>query len=148
MFAKKLDGADPLFDQLFDPFRADRGGSPVTPEEMGAGVPDLTSSDLCPATDRPTQISCAIWALGSMIGTTMTHEIGHSLGLADPYGSDFHNPGDYPGRLMDSGGARDLPERVEIGAGPSVFCDSEYEYLRQILPSDTPAPNIERPMCF
>ncbi len=148
VFAKKLDGADPLFDAVFDPFRSDRGGSPVTAEELGAGIPELTSGDACPSTERPTQIACAVWALGSMIGTTLTHEIGHSLGLADPYGADFHNPGDVPGRLMDSGGARDLPERVEIGGKHGAFCDSEFDYLRQILPTEQDAPSVSRPSCF
>jgi len=84
-----------------------------------------------------------------MIGTTMTHEVGHSLGLANPYGEGFHNPGDQPNRLMDAGGSRTFPERSElIGEGPAVFCDDEYSYLRQILPSDDPPPAVCRPTCY
>jgi hypothetical protein len=151
IFATKLDGAVKEFDQLFDAFRPDRGGEPVTASELASGaVPVIGSGSACPPTagGRPMQIACAAFALGSMIGTTMTHEVGHSLGLADPYGSEFHNPGDLPNRLMDAGGARSFNERAEIyGEGPAVFCDSEFEYLRQILPSKDAPPNVTRPAC-
>jgi hypothetical protein len=151
-FAQKLEGASADFDLLFDPFRPDRGGRPVTAEDLaGDAVTALGTGDGCPAPQggRAVQISCALWALGSMIGTTMTHEVGHSLGLADPYGSQFHDPGDLPNRLMDAGGARSFNERAEIkGEGPAVFCDSEYGYLRQTLPSEDPDPQIARPPCY
>ena len=149
--ATKLDGAVPEFDKLFEACRPDRGGQPVTAAELAGGaVPILTSGSACPAnaSNRPMQIACATFALGSMIGTTMTHEVGHSLGLADPYGSEFHDPGDLPNRLMDAGGARSFNERAEIyGEGPAVFCDTEYEYLRQILPSTDAPPDVTRPPC-
>jgi hypothetical protein len=29
-----------------------------------------------------------------------------------------------------------------------VFCDEEYDYLRQILPSSEPPNDVERPTCF
>ena len=49
---------------------------------------------------------------------------------------------------MDAGAARTLNERAELkGEGPAVFCDKEYEYLRQILPSPEPAPSVSRPPC-
>jgi hypothetical protein len=151
-FATKLDGAVPDFDKLFDPFRPDRGGQPVTAAELAGGaVPTLTSGSACPPTagGRPMQIACAMFALGSMIGTTMTHEVGHSLGLADPYGGEFHNPGDLPNRLMDAGGARSFNERAEIfGEGPAVFCEEEFQYLRQILPAADAPPGVTRPPCF
>ncbi|MBI5532977.1 MAG: hypothetical protein HY898_09695 [Deltaproteobacteria bacterium] len=147
-FAKKIDGADAVFDQMFDPFRPDRGGVPVDAMDMSTAAPPLTSTALCPAPDRPTQIACAIWALGSMIGTTMTHEVGHSLGLADPFGPDFHNPGDMPDRLMDSGGARSLRERLEMGEGPAMFCDDDYAYLRKVLPTTLADPGVSRPACW
>jgi hypothetical protein len=151
-FAAKLDGAVPEFDDLFEPFRPDRGGQPVTASELAGGaVPVLSSGSACPANagGRPMQIACATFALGSMIGTTMTHEVGHSLGLADPYGSDFHNPGDLPNRLMDAGGARSFNERAEIfGEGPAVFCEEEYQYLRQILPTSEAPPAVTRPACY
>jgi len=77
----------------------------------------------------------------------VSHEVGHSLGLADPYGQEFHNSGDEENRLMDSD--RPFAERAELdGLGPSRFCDEEYAYLRAILPTtegDDPEP---RPVCF
>lgn len=148
-FAEKLDFADPLFDQIFDPFRPDRGGKPVLAEELAVNVPILQNGASCPApkSDRKMRIACAIWVLGSMVGTTAAHEVGHSLGLADPEGEEFHNPGDEPGRLMDSGGARTFRERAELGEGPGVFCDAEFKYLREILPSAVPDPVPARPSC-
>jgi hypothetical protein len=85
-----------------------------------------------------------------MIGTTMTHEVGHSLGLANPMEAmAFHDQGDQPNRLMDAGGARTFYERSELmGEGPAVFCDGEYDYLRDILPSEAPATTFTRPGCF
>jgi len=139
------------FDKLFDPFRPDRGGLDLTAADLAATPPAMrTSGTGCPASasDRGEQTSCAVFVLGSMIGTTMTHEIGHSLGLANPYGDGFHDPGDQPNRLMDSGGARTFEERAELaGEGPSVFCDAEFDYLRMILPSTQAPPQVTRPPC-
>ncbi len=152
--AMPIDGeADAIFDQIFDPFRPDvSGGRPVLASDVAAGVATLTSGEPCPAAkgDRQGQIACGVWVLGSMIGTTMTHEVGHSLGLAAPYGDadTYHDPGDQPNRLMDAGGARTLRERAELqGEGPGVFCDDEYTYLQQILPSTEAAPQVDRPGC-
>jgi hypothetical protein len=149
---KTVDGADAIFDEVFDPFRPDADGAPVVAKDL-AGAPMLTSGAGCPAADRRTQVACAVWVLGSMIGTTMTHEIGHSLGLAEPGEPDiYHNPGDRPNRLMDAGGARTLRERAELmGEGPAVFCDGDYGYLRAVLPAQATAPapasTIVRPPC-
>lgn len=141
-----------IFDQLFDPFRADRGGAELTASELDdLDPPVLTSGIGCPADkgDRRMEAACAIFAIGNLIGGTMTHEIGHSLGLADPYGSAFHDPGDQPNRLMDSGGNKSFNERIELGGeGPSRFCDEGFVYLQGILPSPVPAPDVTRPTCF
>lgn len=148
-FGKSVAGADPMFDTIFDPFRADVGGTPVTATDLAAGVTALASGDSCPASDRTGKIQCAIFVLGNLIGGTVAHEIGHSLGLANPYAEGFHNPGDGPARLMDSGGDRPFMERAELmGQGPAVFCDEEYAYLRQILPTSQPEPAITRPTCY
>jgi hypothetical protein len=49
---------------------------------------------------------------------------------------------------MDAGSARSFEERGELyGQGPARFCGEEYAYLREILPSSDPAPEIERPGC-
>jgi hypothetical protein len=150
--AERADGASPLFDAVFDPFRPDRGGAPVLAGDLVGGLPTRASGDGCPASggDRRARIACAVFVLGSLIGTTMTHEVGHSLGLAEPHGAatQYHNPGDAPDRLMDGGAARTFAERAELaGEGPSLFCADEHAYLRQILPGAAPAPEIARPGC-
>ncbi|MBX7083118.1 MAG: hypothetical protein K1X88_28180 [Nannocystaceae bacterium] len=145
---KKQDVADPLFDRIFDPFRPDTG-TPFSSADVAMGmVPELANGGGCPTDDRLNQAGCAVWVIGSMIGTTVSHENGHSLGLADPLGTRFHNLGDAPNRLMDAGGARTLRERAELdGEGPAVFCEDEYQYLREILPTTDPETTIERPYC-
>jgi hypothetical protein len=140
---------DPRFDALFDPFREDRGGAPVDADDLAGDIPTLGNGDDCPTPgdDRKARIACAVWALGSLVGTTVSHEIGHSLGLADPYGPLLHDPGDAPDRLMDAD--RPFGERAEIGGeGPSRFCFDEYLYLRAILPSAEPDDTSPRPGCF
>ena len=149
--ADPLPGASPLFDALFDPFRPDRGGRPVTAEELRGPLPVIRDGNECPARGsfREGQIACAIWALGNLVGTTVAHEIGHSLGLANPHGEGFHNDGDLPGRLMDSGGARPFEERAVIAGGEAgVFCSDSYDYLREIMPGDEDDPLFTRPSCF
>jgi hypothetical protein len=148
-FADSVPGADSHFDDIFDPFRPDRGGQRVSAADLAAGFDTLGDGASCPAEDRPGQISCAVWTLGNLIGTTLSHEIGHSLGLANPYGNTFHNPFDELNRLMDSGGDRPFTERAQLfGEGPAVFCDEEYEYLRRILPTAQADDPADRPGCF
>lgn len=140
--------ATPTFDQVFDPFRPDRGQPVTSAELVGVLLPSLPSAAPCPAGDRATQMACAVFVLGSVVGSTVSHELGHSLGLADPWGSEFHDIGDLPNRLMDAGGARSFEERAELyGQGPSRFCEQEYGYLREILPTSDDAPSVERPPC-
>lgn len=147
-FADSVPGADPLFDKIFDAFRSDLG-TPVTSADLTGGLTTLTDGGGCPGSDRKSKIECAVFVLGNLIGGTLSHEIGHSLGLANPYMDGFHNAGDAPARLMDSGGDRPFTERAELeGAAPGVFCDDEYAYLRQILPSSQPEPAVQRPGCF
>jgi hypothetical protein len=146
-FAEPL-SPEPTFDALFDEFRPDRGGTPVSSADVADGVPALSGGDSCPTDgDRRLKVACAIWAMGSMVGSTVSHEVGHSVGLADPYGPLFHNSGDEDDRLMDAD--RPFTERAEIaGDGPSVFCADEYEYLRAILPTAEPHDPTPRPSCF
>jgi hypothetical protein len=141
---------DSLFDELFDPFRPDVQAGAVTAAELGNGsVPTLTDGASCPGANRPLRIACAVWTLGSLIGTTTAHELGHSLGLADPWGPGIHNDGDYPNALMDSGSCRTFRERGELlGEGPGVFCSSQFEYLQQILPTGEPDPLPGRLECY
>jgi hypothetical protein len=139
-----LDGADPAFDQIFDPVRA----TPVTADDLAGGAATVSSTAQCPAADRPAQIACATRVMGNLLGGTIAHEVGHSLGLANPYGDGYHDAGDAPNRLMDAGGDRPFLERAELsGQGPGVFCADEYAYLRAILPSSAPADPSPRPGC-
>jgi len=143
------DIGNPLFDDIFDEFRPDRGEPVNSGDEVGGGIPVLTNGANCPTSDRRLQAACAVWVLGSLIGTTASHELGHALGLADPTNlTRFHNLGDGDARLMDSGGVRPFEERAELnGQGPSVFCDTAYDYLRRILPTDQAPLDLERPFC-
>ena len=139
------------FDVIFDPLRPDTG-SPARAAELRAGVPELDDGGPCldPHRDRATEIACGVFVLGNLIGTTLTHEVGHSLGLADPTGEAFHDPGDAPDRLMDAGGDRPFDERAELGGqGPAVFCDDEYAYLKTVLPGADPSvgDSVSRPGC-
>jgi hypothetical protein len=143
------EAADPAFDTIFDSFRPDRSGEPVTAADLaGKTIAALDDGRTCPGSDRTSQIACAAFVLGNLIGGTVAHELGHALGLANPYGDGFHDPGDQPNRLMDAGGDRSFLERAQLqGQGPGVFCTDEYTYLRQILPSNDPANAIQRPTC-
>ncbi|HEY6036583.1 MAG TPA: hypothetical protein VIV58_20030, partial [Kofleriaceae bacterium] len=148
VFSPAVPGADSAFDQIFDPFRSDQGGSPVVANDL-ADVAVLTDGSTCPGKDRKDQIACAVFVMGNLIGGTLSHEIGHSLGLANPYADGFHDAGDAPNRLMDAGGDRPFLERAELqGQGPGVFCDDEYDYLRQVLPSSAAPPSVQRPGCY
>ena len=148
-FASQVAGSDERFDRIFDPFRADRDGAPIVAADLAGGAPVPDGGAGCPAKDRKGQIACAIYVMGNLVGGTLAHEIGHSLGLANPFLEGFHNPGDAPNRLMDAGVDRPFAERAELeGQGPGVFCDDEMAYLRQILPTGQPAPVVQRPGCY
>jgi hypothetical protein len=141
--------AESSFDALFDPLRPDvDGGERASAEEIDdlLWVDDNTT---CPARGRRKQVGCAVFALGNLVGTTMSHEIAHSLGLADPEGAAFHNTGDWTDAIMDGGSSRTFPERAEVdGQGPGEFCRVNYDYLRQILPTDEPDPVADRQDCY
>jgi hypothetical protein len=114
--------ADPLFDAIFDPVRR----TPVTlAETRGEGEPA-----------RVAAVERAIRALAAIIGETTAHELGHSFGLAQPYGERnvFHNDADGEGCLMDRGGDRPLAERAEEpDAAVTTLCYDEPAYLAEIL---------------
>ena len=149
----RLDVDPSHFDTIFDPVRPDRGTPVSNAEARALSVPTDGSSCLV-RNDRQSRMGCAVFVLGNLIGTTLTHETGHSLGLADPTGEAFHDPGDGIDRLMDAGGDRPFEERAELeGQGPAVFCGDEYIYLRTILPGGLPGTDaaagdsIARPDC-
>lgn len=111
-----------LFDDIFDPVRM----RPATHAEIeGIGSPE-----------RVREVHRAIDALSSIIGETTSHELGHSLGMAQPYGpmTSFHRAEDGDGCLMDRGGDRPLGERSQQpGFARTHFCDDEPAYLQEIL---------------
>ena len=140
-------GRSILFDAIFDPLRPD-GGTPVSQAEADA-VPETILASDCPGADRAAQVRCGVFVLSNLLGGTMAHEVAHSLGLADPDGGEFHNNGDEPNRLMDSGFNRPFKERAQLfDSGPEIFCRENYQYLRGILPTDMPDPEPNRPVCF
>jgi hypothetical protein len=146
---KSTSMASASFDAIFDWFRPDLGNTPVASGEVAA-APKLTSGRSCPASDRLERVACAIRVMGNLIGHTAAHELGHTFGLAEPYGAStvFHNLGNLPNRLMEAGSDRPFEERAEImGQGPAVFCKDEFLYLQRILPTTLADPEPSRPTC-
>ncbi|MFH1438383.1 MAG: hypothetical protein ABIJ56_21925 [Pseudomonadota bacterium] len=116
---------EPQFDTIFDPVR----NQEVVAGEYPGG------SDAA----RVAQIAEAIRVLGNIIGDTAAHELGHSFGLAHPYGATdlVHNEPPGPGCLMDAGAYRPFDERAELhGDPPGTWCGDEWGYLQTIMPID------------
>lgn len=110
--------ADPAFDVIFSPFASALGGQP------------LDAARLSTATK-------AIEVLSQVIAGTVSHEVGHTLGLAAVNG--YHHSGDNPGWRMDSGTARPFAERANLpGSGGERWGPLDAAYLDQILPKDPP----------
>ena len=119
-------GNNPLsstrFDDIFGPVVPALGGKAAKPGESSAD------------NSRGADIREAVRVYGNLVGSTISHEVGHSLGLANVDGQ-FHNIGDNPGWLMDAGSARPFEERAEIdGQGPGFFEPNSLDYLKAILP--------------
>jgi len=118
--------ASSRFDDIFGPFVPQLGGEPVAHGEYPGGA-------------RDAKVEEAIRVLTNVVGGTVAHEIGHSLGLAMVPGhpEEYHNIGDNPAWLMDAGNYRPFDERAEIdGEGPEVFAPHNHDYLQTILPRD------------
>ncbi len=110
--------ANAAFDEIFDGVIDE----PVEPGEYPDGP-------------RAAEIARAIRTLGSLVGNTATHEIGHSLGLPAVVGcGEYHNPpGD--GQIMDCGQDRPFEERAELdGRSPATWMPEDRTYLERILP--------------
>jgi hypothetical protein len=110
--------ADPVFDEIFDPVI----NQPVEGGEYPGGA-------------RDAQIERAIRTLGNLVGNTITHEIGHSLGLTRVPGcGQYHNP---PGerQIMDCGADRPFSERAETEPDShGLWLEGNRAYLERILP--------------
>lgn len=116
--------ADSLFDEVFEQFMPERGGRLVQAGEYPGGA-------------RHQAIERAIHALGSMIGNTISHEWGHTMGLAYGWGPAevFHNLEPGPNQIMDAGRYRPFAERAELdGQGPATWTSENLDYLLEILP--------------
>jgi hypothetical protein len=119
---KAMPIASARFDEIFGPFMADQGGHEVQAGEYPGGA-------------RSEQIAAAVHALGSMIGNTITHEIGHTLGLASGPPDQYHNAPPGPGQIMDAGADRPFEERAEIdGHGQPIWATEDRAYLLEYLP--------------
>lgn len=115
--------ASPAFDKIFSPF------SPA----LSAEAQSMSRADLAPGAPREIIAREAIRVLGNLVGTTISHEVGHTLGLASVDG-DVHNPVDTDGGLMDRGEFRSFEERAELaGEGPSRFLGANRAYLTRLL---------------
>ncbi len=119
--------SSPRFDDIFAELLPDLGG---TPAAAGESARDDA---------RGEQVRLAARVLGNLIGSTIVHEVGHTLGLTAEAGR-IHNEGDNPGWIMDAGSLRPFEERAEIdGQGPGVFSPANRTYLESVLPIDGPA---------
>lgn len=109
--------ADAAFDEIFRPVI----DQPAEPGEYPEGP-------------RADVIGKAIHALGSLIGNTATHELGHSLGLpVSPGCGEYHTaPGEL--QVMDCGADRPFRERAELDSSHAAFNPEDLEYLRLVLP--------------
>jgi hypothetical protein len=109
------------FDNVFSYFIPDLGGTPVAAGEYPGGL-------------RDPQIAEAIRVLGNLVGNTVVHEIGHSLGLV-PVEGRYHHDGTEAGLIMNPGQARSFVERAELdGHGPPDWHEIDRAYLAEILP--------------
>ncbi len=115
------------FDRLFGPFMPELGGDRVRATEWPNG-------------ERADEIAEAIQAFGSVVANTVSHEMGHALGMAH-FPNDWESPGhrfhnlDAEGCIMDAGVDRSFEQRAEIeGYGPAEFSPRNQQYLEQILP--------------
>jgi len=120
----------PRFDDIFGAVVPELGGRPAKVGEADVFDP------------RGIAIREAVRVLGNLLGTTITHEVAHSLGLTAIEGR-YHNDGDTPNWIMDAGQFRPFEERAEIdGFGPAVFEPYNRDYLQSILPLNPASPAL------
>ncbi|MCO4761596.1 MAG: hypothetical protein KC502_08840 [Myxococcales bacterium] len=106
--------ASPAFDLIFAPFAPELGGTAVANSNASAAA-------------------SAVEALAQLIAGTVSHEVGHTLGLASAEG--YHHPTDNPGWRMDAGTARPFVERANLSdSGGEHWGELDAAYLTKILP--------------
>lgn len=132
-FSEELNPGNPnasvQFDRILEPFMPELGGEPVRGTEWPNGP-------------RVDAIARAVRMVGSVIGNTVTHEVGHSMGMTfvpgdfDQPQNIFHNQSHTTGPyIMDAGRERPFAERAELdGAESPRFNPNNREYLERILP--------------
>jgi hypothetical protein len=118
--------ADPLFDTVFGPF-APSVSDDAEPFDVGTGL----------SPERARLLQTAVDALANLVGSTITHEVGHAVGLA-AYGEEtVHNPRPTEGALMDAGSDRPFPERAGLGGvAPARFVGPNRSYLQALFGSN------------
>lgn len=115
------------FDRIMRPFMPALGGRAVSGTEWPQGA-------------RSAEIAQAIHMVGSVLGNTLSHELGHALGLTfvpedEVEPTDIYHNLEYGPYIMDPGSERPFEERAEInGQGPAVFSPQNRAYLQKYLP--------------
>lgn len=108
--------ADPMFDTLFAPWMPELGGTAAAADDPAAAA--------------------ASEAMARLIAGSLSHEVGHTLGL--PAVPGFHHPQDNPGWRMDQGRDRPFAERIGLpGALKEVWGEVDGAYLNAILGAGT-----------
>ncbi|MAD61387.1 MAG: hypothetical protein CMH49_07745 [Myxococcales bacterium] len=109
--------ADPLFDEVFLPLM----NAPAQQSDLEG--------------PRVEMVLKGIRMLGHLVGNTLTHEIGHSLGLPVVPGCGSYHNADGPRQIMDCGRDRPFIERAGLDpTGPPQWTVENFEYLQKILP--------------
>ena len=109
--------------------------SPVFDDIFGPVISRSVEPTEYPDGPRAAVIARAIETLGSLVGNTTSHEIGHSLGLPVVPGCGQYHNGAGELQIMDCGQDRPFEERAELDGHPNArFNEKNLEYLREILP--------------